>query len=65
MDNNLFIVTGIDTEINDKVEYEESSLEHALEIYNTLKDDADITNLNILQYDLVSQEYHIIDMTEF
>jgi len=57
--NNLYIVTGIDTDTKEKFEYEEPTLTRAMEIYNSLKDESDISNLLILEYDLIEKQYHI------
>lgn len=59
--NNLYIVTGIDTDTKEKFEYEEPILTRALEIYNNLKDADDISNLIVLEYDLISKQYYMID----
>ena len=57
--NNLYIVTGIDTDTKEKFKYEEPTLTKAMEIYNSLKDESDISNLLILEYDLIEKQYHI------
>lgn len=64
MEDNLYIVTCTDTETNEPAEYECTSLTHAKEIYGSLKNATDIINLNILQYNLVEQRYHMVDTTE-
>ncbi len=60
--NSLYIVTGIDTDINKKFEYEEPTLQRAMEIYNSLKDESDISGLAILEYNLSEKRYHIVDI---
>jgi len=60
--NSLYIVTGVDTDTKDKFEYEESTLQRAMEIYNKLKDENDISGLVILEYNLSEKRYHIIDI---
>ena len=58
--NSLYIVTGIDKDTKEKFEYEEVTLQRAMEIYNKLKDESDITGLIILEYDLIEKQYHMI-----
>jgi hypothetical protein len=60
--NSLYIVTGIDTDTKDKFEYEEFTLQKAMEIYNSLKDESDISGLVILEYNLSEKRYHIIEV---
>lgn len=60
--NSLYVVTGIDTNIKEKFEYEEPTLERAIEIYNSLKDESDISGLVILEYNLSEKQYHMIDV---
>jgi len=60
--NSLYIVTGIDTDIQEKFEYEQPSLSKAIEIYDILKDQEDINSLVILEYDLLKQQYHMIEI---
>jgi len=59
--NSLYIVTGIDTDTKDKFEYEEPTLQRAMEIYNSLKDADDVSNLMVLEYNLKEKQYHMID----
>ena len=58
--NSLYIVTGIDTDTKEKFEYEEPTLKRAMEIYNSLKDADDISNLIVLEYDLIEKQYHMV-----
>jgi len=60
--NNLYIVTGIDTDTKEKFEYEEATLQRAMEIYNKLKDESDISGLVVLEYNLNEKGYHIIEV---
>ena len=60
--NNLYIVTGIDTDTSEKFEYEESSLLKAMEIYNSLKNDTDINGLSVLEYNLIGKRDHMVSI---
>lgn len=60
--NSLYVVTGVDTDTKDKFEYEEPTLQRAMEIYNSLKDESDITGLVVLEYNLTEKRYHMIDV---
>lgn len=60
--NSLYIVTAIDTDTKEKQEYEFGNISHALEIYNTLKNDNTIDNLLILEYDFLTKQYHIMEV---
>ena len=62
--NSLYIVTGKDTDTNEKFEYEEPTIQKALEIYNQLKDADDITGLIILEYNLITKQYHMISIND-
>lgn len=60
--NRLYIVTGVDTDNNEKFEYEESTIQKALEIYNQLKDADDVKELMVLEYDLIGKQYHMVSL---
>ena len=62
MTNSLFVVIGTDKELNEQIEYQYSNLSHALGTYEILQKDSDIINLNILEYDTLNKEYHMVDM---
>jgi len=64
MSNSLFVVVGTDKESNEQIEYQYSNLSHAMETYNILQKDNDIINLNILEYDTLTKEYHMVDIIE-
>lgn len=59
--NSLYIVTGVDTDTKEKFEYEEPTFQRVMEIYNSLKDKSDISNLMILEYNLSEKQYHIVN----
>lgn len=58
----MFVVTGIDTDLNQKIEYEYESFDHALETYRSLKQDNTVENLTFLEYDLITRTYHMVDV---
>jgi len=62
MANSLFVVVGTDNELNEQIEYQYSNLSHALGTYEILQKDSDIINLNVLEYDTLTKEYHMVDM---
>lgn len=62
MNNSLYIVRATDKDTMENMEYEFSSLDHAREIYNSLVGQSDIKNLVVLEYDLVSKQYHIVNI---
>jgi len=62
MSNSLFLVVGTDKELNEQIEYQYSNLLHALGTYDILQRDSDIINLNVLEYDTLTKEYHMVDM---
>jgi hypothetical protein len=62
MQDSIYIVTGIDTDIQEKFEYEESTLSKAIEIYGVLKTQDDINSLVVLEYNLLKQQYHMIEI---
>ena len=64
MSNSLFLVVGTDKELNEQVEYQYSNLSHALGAYDILQKDSDIINLNVLEYDTLTREYHMVDTIE-
>jgi hypothetical protein len=57
----IYVVTAIDTDTNDHIQYEESSLTKARVIADSLKSDPDVTNITILEYNTVSKQYHMIN----
>lgn len=61
--NSIYVVTGIDTDTG-KFEYEESTLLKAMEIYNSLKSDSDITGLAVLEYSLSEKRYHAVSIND-
>lgn len=58
--NSLYIITGIDIDTKEKFEYEEATIQRAMEIYNSLKDADDVSNLMVLEYDLIEKQYHMV-----
>lgn len=57
----IYIVNAFDTDTNEHIQYEESSLAKANVIIETLKNDPDIQSIQILEYDTVNKQYHIIN----
>lgn len=57
----IYIINAVDTDTNERLQYEESSLTKANVIADSLKSDPDVTNITILEYNTVSKQYHIIN----
>jgi hypothetical protein len=65
VDHMLYIVRYYDLDVEETTEYEYASLDHALETYNTLKDQENVLSLCIMSYNFETKEYKKIKDTVF
>lgn len=60
MNESIFIVKGYDADVEETFEFEEGNQESARLVYASLRDQDGITDLHILEYNLVTMQYHLI-----
>jgi hypothetical protein len=62
MHNKLYLIRYQDKDTGEIAEYEESNINNALEIYNSLVCADDVGNLSLLEYDVITKKYYLMEV---